>query len=149
MKKYVLLLIAVLSGLISVTGLANSSSSLETTVKMFKPENRALAREFLTTVKSDKEYVQELATLINKEFGQELLYVEEYKGKATLSKNDNVDLANVAEAQKMVKLDLELNKVLDEMAEKDKKNEGVFWSKGAQVNIAETELTHKFRNELK
>ena len=147
MKKYVLLLVAVLSGLISVTGLANSSSSLETTVKMFKPENRALAREFLTTVKSDKEYVQELATLINKEFGQELLYVS--KKRLVLVKNDNVDLANVAEAQKMVKLNLELNKVLDELAEKDKKNEGVFWSKGAQVNIAKTELTHKFRNELK
>ena len=153
MKKYVLLLVAVLSAAISVTGLANSSSSfvstpsLEATVKMFKPENRALAREFLTTVKSDKEYVQELATLINKEFGQELLYVS--KKRLVIVKNDNVDLANVAEAQKMAKLDIELNKVLDEMAEKDKKNEGVFWSKGAQVNIAETELTHKFRNELK
>lgn len=151
MKKYVLLLVAVLSAAISVTGLANSSSvstpSLEATVKMFKPENRALAREFLTTVKSDKEYVQELATLINKEFGKELLYVS--KKRLVIVKNDNVDLANVAEAQKMAKLDLELNKVLDEMAEKDKKNEGVFWSKGAQVNIAETELTHKFRNKLK
>lgn len=148
MKKYVLLLIAVLSGLISVTGLANSSSSsLEATVKMFKPENQALAREFLTTVKSDKEYVQELATLLNKEFGQKLLYVS--KERLVLVKNDNVDLANVAEAQRMAKLDLELNKVLDEMAEKDKKNEGVFWKKGAQVNIAKTELTHKFRNELK
>ena len=115
MKKYVLLLVAVLSAAISVTGFANSSSSLETTVKMFKPENQSLAREFLTTVKSDKEYVQELATLINKEFGKELLYVEEYKGKATLSKNDNVDLANVAEAQRMVKLKVELNKVLKEM----------------------------------
>lgn len=155
MKKYVLLLVAVLSGLISVTGLANSSSSsvstpsLEATVKMFKPENRALAREFLTTVKSDKEYVQELATLLNKEFGKELLYVEEYKGKATLSKNDNVDLANVAEAQKMTTLEVELNKVLDEMAEREPQNRKVFVIKGAQVNIAETELTHKFRNELK
>lgn len=149
MKKYVLLLVAVLSAAISVTGLANSVStpSLEATVKMFKVENRALAREFLTTVKSDKEYVQELATLINKEFGKELLYVS--KKRLVIVKNDNVDLANVAEAQKMAKLDIELNKVLDEMAEKDKKNEGVFWSKGAQVNIAETELTHKFRNELK
>ncbi len=149
MKKYVLLLVAVLSAAISVTGFANSSSSLETTVKMFKPENQSLAREFLTTVKSDKEYVQELATLINKEFGKELLYVEEYKGKATLSKNDNVDLANVAEAQRMVKLKVELNKVLKEMVEREPQNKKVFLSKGAQVNIAKTELTHKFRNELK
>ena len=147
MKKYVLLLVAVLSGLISVTGLANSSSSLETTVKMFKPENRALAREFLTTVKSDKEYVQELATLINKEFGQELLYVS--KKRLVLVKNDNVDLANVAEAQKMATLEVELNKVLSEMAEREPQNRKVFIRKRAQVNIAETELTHKFRNELK
>lgn len=142
MKKYVLLLVAVLSAAISVTGLANSVStpSLEATLKMFKPENRALAREFLTTVKSDKEYVQELATLINKEFGKELLYVEEYKGKAILNKHGNVNLTSEAEKNKMATLEVELNKVLDEMAEKDKKNEGVFWSKGAQVNIAETKL---------
>lgn len=147
MKKYVLLLVAVLSSLISVTGLANSSSSLETTVKMFKPENQALAREFLTTVKSDKEYVQELATLINKEFGKELLYVS--KKRLVIVKNDNVDLANVAEAQRMVKLKVELNKVLKEMVEREPQNKKVFLSKGAQVNIAKTELTHKFRNELK
>nr|ADY18539.1 hypothetical protein [Glaesserella parasuis] len=144
MKKYVLLLVAVLSAAISVTGLANSSSvstpSLEATVKMFKPENQSLAREFLTTVKSDKEYVQELATLINKEFGKELLYVGEYKGKAILNKHGNVNLTSEAEKNKMATLEVELNKVLDEMAEKDKKNEGVFWSKGAQVNIAETKL---------
>lgn len=139
MKKYVLLLVAVLSSLISVTGLANTPS-LEATVKMFKPENRALAREFLTTVKSDKEYVQELATLINKEFGQELLYVGEYKGKAILNKHGNVNLTSEAEKNKMATLKVELNKVLDEMAEKDKKNEGVFWGKGAEVTIANTKL---------
>lgn len=144
MKKYVLLLVAVLSAAISVTGLANSSSvstpSLEATVKMFKPENRALAREFLTTVKSDKEYVQELATLINKEFGQELLYVREYQGDAVLNKHGNVNLTSETEKNKMATLKVELNKVLDEMAEKDKKNEGVFWKKGAQVVIANTKL---------
>lgn len=142
MKKYVLLLVAVLSAAISVTGFANSVStpSLEATVKMFKPENRALAREFLTTVKSDKEYVQELATLINKEFGKELLYVEEYKGKATLSKHGNVNLTSETEKNKMATLEVELNKVLSEMADRDPQNRKVFVSKRAHVNIAETSL---------
>lgn len=144
MKKYVLLLVAVLSAAISVTGLANSSSvstpSLEATVKMFKPENRALAKEFLTTVKSDKEYVQELATLINKEFGQELLYVGEYQGDAVLKKHGNVNLTSETEKNKMEKLKVELRKVLSEMAEREPQNKKVFVSKRAEVTIANTKL---------
>lgn len=146
MKKYVLLLVAVLSAAISVTGLANSSSSsvstpsLEATVKMFKPENRALAREFLTTVKSDKEYVQELATLINKEFGKELLYVGEYQGDAVLKKHGNVNLTSETEKNKMEKLKVELRKVLSEMAEREPQNKKVFVSKRAEVTIANTKL---------
>lgn len=146
MKKYVLLLTVLLSSLISVTGLANSGSSfvstpsLEATVKMFKVENQALAREFLTTVKSDKEYVQELATLINKEFGQELLYVEEYQGNATLSKHGNVNLTSETEKNKMEKLKVESRKVLKEMAEREPQNKKVFLSKMAQVIMANTKL---------
>ncbi len=142
MKKYVLLLVAVLSAAISVTGLANSSSgsTVETTVKMFKPENQALAREFLTTVKSDKEYVQELATLINKEFGQELLYVREYQGDAILKKHGNVNLTSETEKNKMEKLKVESRKVLKEMAEREPQNKKVFLSKMAQVIMANTKL---------
>lgn len=141
MKKYVLLLVAVLSAAISVTGLANSgSSNLEATVKMFKTENQALAREFLTTVKSDKEYVQELATLINKEFGQELLYVVEYQGDAILKKHGNVNLTSETEKNKMEKFKVELRKELKEMAERDPQNKKVFLSKMAQVIMANTKL---------
>lgn len=157
MKKYVLLLIAVLSGLISVTGLANSSSvstpSLEATVKMFKPENQSLAREFLTTVKSEKENIQDIANLINKEFGRELLYVGEHKGEVVLSKNDNVDLANVTEAQKMRNLKDGLKKALNEQYEliskNDKETKKKFSTKIAYTIMANTKLTHKFRDELK
>lgn len=140
MKKYVLLLVAVLSAAISVTGFANSGSTVEATVKMFKPENQSLAREFLTTVKSDKEYVQELATLINKEFGKELLYVGEYQGDAVLKKHGNVNLTSETEKNKMEKLKVELRKVLSEMAEREPQNKKVFVSKRAEVTIANTKL---------
>lgn len=82
MKKYVLLLVAVLSAAISVTGLANSVStpSLEATVKMFKPENQSLAREFLTV--KEKSTQQNFIRLINKELKAEILFEEEYKSKS-------------------------------------------------------------------
>lgn len=89
MKKYVLLLIAVLSAAISVTGLANSgSSSLETTVKMFKPENRALAREFLTV--KEKSTQQNFIRLINKELKAEMLFEKERNGNKFVRIKDNV-----------------------------------------------------------
>lgn len=88
MKKYVLLLVAVLSGLISVTGLANSSSSLETTVKMFKPENQALAREFLTV--KEKSTQQNFIRLINKELKAEMLFEKERNGNKFVRIKDNV-----------------------------------------------------------
>ena len=89
MKKYVLLLIAVLSGLISVTGLANSgSSNLEATVKMFKVENQALAREFLTVKEksTEKNFIQ----LINKELKAEMLFEKERDGNKFVRIKDNV-----------------------------------------------------------
>lgn len=89
MKKYVLLLVAVLSAAISVTGLANSgSSSLETTVKMFKPENRALAREFLTV--KEKSTQQNFIRLINKELKAEMLFEKERNGNKFVRIKDNV-----------------------------------------------------------
>lgn len=89
MKKYVLLLIAVLSAAISVTGLANSgSSNLEATVKMFKPENQALAREFLTVKEksTEKNFIQ----LINKELKAEMLFEKERDGNKFVRIKDNV-----------------------------------------------------------
>ena len=88
MKKYVLLLIAVLSGLISVTGLANSGPTVETTVKMFKPENQSLAREFLTV--KEKSTQQNFIRLINKELKAEILFEEEYKSGKFVEISDNV-----------------------------------------------------------
>lgn len=89
MKKYVLLLVAVLSAAISVTGLANSgSSNLEATVKMFKPENQALAREFLTVKEksTEKNFIQ----LINKELKAEMLFEKERDGNKFVRIKDNV-----------------------------------------------------------
>ena len=90
MKKYVLLLVAVLSSLISVTGLANSVStpSLEATVKMFKPENQALAREFLTV--KEKSTKPNLVKLINNELNANVLFEEEHEGKKFIEISDNV-----------------------------------------------------------
>lgn len=88
MKKYVLLLVAVLSAAISVTGLANSVSTVETTVKMFKPENQALAREFLTV--KEKSTQQNFIRLINKELKAEILFEKERNGNKFVRIKDNV-----------------------------------------------------------
>lgn len=88
MKKYVLLLIAVLSAAISVTGLANSGPTVETTVKMFKPENQALAREFLTV--KEKSTQQNFIRLINKELKAEMLFEKERNGNKFVRIKDNV-----------------------------------------------------------
>nr|WP_172683518.1 hypothetical protein [Actinobacillus pleuropneumoniae] len=88
MKKYVLLLVAVLSAAISVTGFANSGSTVETTVKMFKPENQALAREFLTV--KEKSTKPNLVKLINNELNANVLFEEEHEGKKFVRIKDNV-----------------------------------------------------------
>lgn len=88
MKKYVLLLVAVLSAAISVTGLANSGPTVETTVKMFKPENQALAREFLTV--KEKSTQQNFIRLINKELKAEMLFEKERNGNKFVRIKDNV-----------------------------------------------------------
>lgn len=88
MKKYVLLLVAVLSAAISVTGLANSGSTVEATVKMFKPENQALAREFLTV--KEKSTQQNFIRLINKELKAEMLFEKERNGNKFVRIKDNV-----------------------------------------------------------
>lgn len=88
MKKYVLLLVAVLSAAISVTGLANSGPTVETTVKMFKFENQALAREFLTV--KEKSTKPNLVKLINNELSANVLFEEEHEGKKFIEISDNV-----------------------------------------------------------
>ena len=88
MKKYIIILTSLVLSLFSVNGFANSTSSLEATLKMFKFEYQSLVREFLTVKEKTTEPI--LIKLINNELNAEVLFEEEYKGDKFVSIKENV-----------------------------------------------------------